>query len=130
MVTHLRVIRSSGGEQSVQRVVGRDDETRQVNQELAGDVEENEEEVDSDQAEDHVDLGDGGLTLQVVEDGVLGQLDDTAEWCKRFANSEESERFLQQNKEEPARENPPILMSQALEKSTEMQKSICQVFLT
>ena len=74
--THLRVIRSSGGEQSVQRVVGRDDETSQVNQELAGDVEENEEEVDADQAEDHVDLRDGGLTLQVVEDGVLGQLDN------------------------------------------------------
>lgn len=77
LVTHLRVIRSSGGEQSVQRVVGRDNETRQVDKELAGDVEEHQEEIDADQAEDHVDLGDGGLALQVVKDGVFGQLDDT-----------------------------------------------------
>lgn len=71
---YLSVINRSSGEESIERVVARDDETGQVDQKLAGDVEEDEEEVDADQTEDDVDLGDGGLTLEVVEDGVLGEL--------------------------------------------------------
>jgi len=43
--THLSVIGLGGAEQGVQRIVTRDDETGDVDQELASDVEEDEEEV-------------------------------------------------------------------------------------
>jgi hypothetical protein len=72
--TYLGVIGGAGGEQSIERVVGRDDETRQVDEEFTGDVEEDQEEVDANQTEDDIDLGDGALTLEVVEDRVLGEL--------------------------------------------------------
>ncbi len=41
---------------------------------MAGDVEEDQEGVDSSQAKDDVHLGDGSLALEVVEDRVLGEL--------------------------------------------------------
>ena len=62
------------GEQSLERVVTRDDEASKVDEELASDVEENEEEVEGTETEDDVDLGDGALLLKVVESRVLGQL--------------------------------------------------------
>lgn len=72
--TYLGVIRGTGREESLEGVVAGEEETGKVDEELASDVEEDKEEVDSDQAEDHVDLGDIGLTLKVVEDRVLGEL--------------------------------------------------------
>lgn len=62
------------GEQSLERVVTRDDEASKVDEELASDVEEDEEEVEGTETEDDVDLGDGALLLKVVEGRVLGQL--------------------------------------------------------
>lgn len=62
------------GEQSLERVVTRDDEASKVDKELASDVEEDEEEVEGTETEDDVDLGDGALLLKVVESRVLGQL--------------------------------------------------------
>lgn len=62
------------GEQSLERVVTRDDEASKVDKELASDVEEDEEEVEGTETEDDVDLGDGALLLKVVEGRVLGQL--------------------------------------------------------
>lgn len=58
----------------MKRVISRNQETGKVNQELAGNVEEDEEEVDSYETEDGVDLGDRGLSLEVVEKRVLGEL--------------------------------------------------------
>lgn len=58
----------------MKRVITRDQETGKVNQELASDVEEDEEKVDADKAEDGVDLGDGGLSFEVVEERVFGEL--------------------------------------------------------
>jgi len=55
-------------------VVGGEDETSQVDKQLAGDVEEDQEGVNSSQTKDDVHLGDGSLALEVVEDRVLGEL--------------------------------------------------------
>jgi hypothetical protein len=74
----LSVIDLAGGEQSVQGVVAGDDESSNVDKELASNVEEDEEEVEAGETEDSVGLGDGGLLLEVVEGGVLGELDDGA----------------------------------------------------
>jgi hypothetical protein len=68
------VIGLARGEQSLERVVAGDEETGKVDEELASDVEEDEEEVEGTETEDDVDLGDGALLLKVVEGRVLGQL--------------------------------------------------------
>lgn len=72
--SHLSVIRGSGGEESLKGVVAGQEETGKVDQEGASNVEENEEEVHSSQTQDHIDLGNRGLSLKVVEDRVLGKL--------------------------------------------------------
>jgi hypothetical protein len=72
--SHLSVIRGARSEEGLERVVTGEEETGEVNEELASDVEENEEEVDADQTQDDIDLGDVGLALQVVQNGVLGEL--------------------------------------------------------
>lgn len=58
----------------MKRVITRNQETGKVNQKLASNVEEDEEKVDPDKAEDGVDLGDGGLSFEIVEEGVFGEL--------------------------------------------------------
>jgi hypothetical protein len=62
------------GEQSLERVVAGNEEASKVDEELASNVEEDEEEVEGTETEDDVDLGDGALLLQVVEGRVFGQL--------------------------------------------------------
>lgn len=70
----LCVIGLAAAEKGLQGVVGRNGETGGVDQELAGNVKEDEEEVEGADAEDYVDLGDGGLLFERVELGVLGEL--------------------------------------------------------
>lgn len=70
----MSVVHLGCGEQSLQRVVARDDEAGNVGQELAAEVEDDEEEVQGDKTNDGVDLGDRGLLLEVVESRVLGEL--------------------------------------------------------
>lgn len=70
----LSIIDLARAEQRSQRVVAGDDEARDVNEELSGDVEEDEEEVEGSETEDSIDLGHGSLLLKVVEGGVLGKL--------------------------------------------------------
>lgn len=72
--TYLGVIDLAGAEEGGQRVVAGDDEAGNVDEELAGDVEEDEEKVQSAEAEHGVDLGHRRLLLEVVKRGVLGQL--------------------------------------------------------
>lgn len=72
--TYLSVIGSTGSKQGMKRVVAWDEETSKVDQELASDVEEDEEEVDANETQDDIDLRDGGLSLQVVQRGILGEL--------------------------------------------------------
>lgn len=42
---------------------------------MTADVEEDEEDIETDEAEEGVDLGNGGLALEVVEVGVFGELE-------------------------------------------------------
>lgn len=71
---YLSVVDFAGAEERIQRVVARNDETGNVDEELAGNVEEDEEEVQAGETENSIDLGDGGLLLEVVEGGVFGQI--------------------------------------------------------
>lgn len=70
----LSVIARLGGEESLERVVGRNNETSGVDEELSGNVEEDEEEVEGAETENDVDLGDVGLLLKLLQLRVLGQL--------------------------------------------------------
>lgn len=72
--SHLGVIRSARSEKGLERVVTGKKEASEVDEELASNVEEDKEEVDTDKTQDNVDLGDIGLTLQVVQNWVLGKL--------------------------------------------------------
>lgn len=81
--TYLSVIRSTRREEGLEGVVTGEEETGKVDEELASNVEEDQEEVDSNQAEDHIDLGDIGLTLKVVEDRVLGELSEKMSVSKK-----------------------------------------------
>lgn len=56
--SHLSVISRTRSKQGTKRVITGDQETGKVNQELAGNVKEDEEKVDADKAKDGVDLGD------------------------------------------------------------------------
>jgi len=70
----LSVIARFCGEQSLERVVGGDRKADGVDEEVGGDVEEDQEEVEGSKAKDDVDLGHIGLPLKVVEGRVLGEL--------------------------------------------------------
>lgn len=75
VVPYLSVIGFAGGEQRIQGIVGGDGEPGKVDEEFASDVEEHEEEVDSEKTEESVDLGDGGLLLEVDKRRILGKLE-------------------------------------------------------
>jgi hypothetical protein len=70
----LGVVGLGGGEEGVKRVEGRDDESSNIDEKLASDVEEDQGEVEDTKTKDDVDLGDAGLLLKLVELGVLGKL--------------------------------------------------------
>lgn len=70
----LAIIGLATGEEGAERVVGWDGKAGSVDQELAGNVKEDEEEVQGAEAKCDVDLGDAGLLLEVVEDGVFAEL--------------------------------------------------------
>jgi len=70
----LSIIHLACAEQCVQRIVSGDDEAGKVDQELASDVEEDQEAVDTGKAEEDIDFGNVRLLLEVIEDGVSGEL--------------------------------------------------------
>lgn len=70
----LRVIRLGRGKERVERVISGDDEAGNVGQELAPEVEDDEEEVQRYQTNHGIGLWNGSLPLEVVESGVLGEL--------------------------------------------------------
>lgn len=72
----LGIIGLVGREDSFERIVPGNDETSKVGKNLSSKVEENEEEVEADNTEDGVNLRDGCLLLEVVEDLVLGELQE------------------------------------------------------
>jgi hypothetical protein len=69
------------GKERSKRVVAGNDESSQVGQKLASEVEDNEEEVESAKADGSIGLGDTSLLLEVVKGGVLGKL--LCEWHHR-----------------------------------------------
>ena len=70
----LRIITLVRAEERFERVVSRDDEARDVNKEFAGDVKEDEEEVERAQAKYQVYFRYRGLLLEVVERRIAGKL--------------------------------------------------------
>lgn len=70
----LGVISLAAAEESFHGEVGWDRETGSVHEELACDIEEDQEEVQCAEAEDDIDLWDAGLLLEVVENGVSREL--------------------------------------------------------
>ena len=71
---YLSVIDLTCTEQSLERVISWNEEACKVHKEFAGNVEEDQEKVNSGEAEESVDLGHGSLLLKVVEHGILGEL--------------------------------------------------------
>jgi hypothetical protein len=73
-MTYLSIICGAGDEERMEGVIAWDNEAGDVDEELAGDVEEDQEEIGADQPEKGVGFGDGGLSLQLIKDGVFGKL--------------------------------------------------------
>jgi len=70
----LSIIGLATAKQCLEGVVSWQDEAGEVHEELAANVEEDEEKVESDKAEEDVDLGDIGLLLEIVEGRILAEL--------------------------------------------------------
>lgn len=70
----LSIINLAGGEEGVKGVVCWDDERSEVGEEGSAEVEEDEEEVESHNTEDRINLWNRGLLLEVVEDWVAREL--------------------------------------------------------
>lgn len=71
------------GEQGAQRVVARNHETGKVCEELATNVEDDQEKVESGNTDDGIGLGNTNLLLEVVQGGVFGEL------CTSYVSTEE-----------------------------------------
>ena len=65
--SYLSIVDFACAEQCLQRVISWDNKSCNIDEKLSGNVEENEEEVDSDQPEEGVYLGDGSLLLEIIE---------------------------------------------------------------
>ena len=70
----LGIICLACAEQGFHGVIPWNKEACKVDKEFSCDVEEDQEEVDSDEAEESIDLRHGGLLLEVVEHIILGKL--------------------------------------------------------
>lgn len=71
-VTYLSIINFASAEKRVQGVVAGNDEPSEVHEEFAGDVEEDEEEIDPNKAKEGIDLRYGCLLLEIVQGGIFG----------------------------------------------------------
>ena len=67
----MSIISFVRGEQSLHGVVSRNDKPGEVDEEFSGDVEEDEEEVESNKPEEDIDFGNGCLSLEIVEHRIL-----------------------------------------------------------
>jgi hypothetical protein len=70
----LSIICLVGSKQRTERIVSGDNEAGDVGQELAAEVEDDQEEVQGAEAKHSIGLGNRRLPLKVVESGVLGEL--------------------------------------------------------
>lgn len=70
----LGIINLASGEEGIEGVVCWDNKRSEVGEESSAEVEEDEEEVESHNTEDRINLWDGGLPLEVVKDWVAREL--------------------------------------------------------
>jgi hypothetical protein len=70
----LRIISLSWSEKRLERVISWNNESGEICQELASEVEKHEEEVKTDDSEEAIDLWNGCLLLEVVEKRILREL--------------------------------------------------------
>ena len=71
---YLSIIDLARTEKRIKGIISWNKESCKVHEEFAGDVEEDQEKVDSDEAEESVDLRYGCLLFKVVEHRILGEL--------------------------------------------------------
>ena len=72
--SHLSIIALAGREEGIHGIVSRDQKAGKVDKELARDVEEDEEEVNSSEAKEGIDFRHGCLLFKIVEHRILGEL--------------------------------------------------------
>lgn len=70
----LRVVSLANSEESLQGIVGWDDKTSKVGEELASKVEEDQEEIQEADTADNINLGDICLLLKVYEHRIFAKL--------------------------------------------------------
>lgn len=70
----MSVVNLARTEKSIKRIITRDDKSCDIYKEFAGDVEEDQEKVNCNQTEEHIDFRDRSLLLQVVEYWILRKL--------------------------------------------------------
>jgi len=70
----LSVVGRAGTEKRIERVVPRDDESSKVGEKLAAEIEDDQKEVQSREANNGVSLGNAGLLLEIGQGGVFGEL--------------------------------------------------------
>lgn len=75
MQTYLCIINLARTEKRIEGIVSGKEKTGKVDEKSAGNVEEDEEEVQAQESEDNVDLRNGGLLLEVVEGWILRELE-------------------------------------------------------
>lgn len=71
---YLGIIDCARTEQSFQGIVSWNKKSSKIHKKFAGNVEEDKEKVDADEAEKGVDLWHRSLLFEVVEHGIFGQL--------------------------------------------------------
>jgi hypothetical protein len=71
---YLNIICGASSEECMEGVITGDNEAGKIDEKLASNVEKHQEEIRPNQAQEGVDFGNRGLSLQVVEHGVFGKL--------------------------------------------------------
>jgi len=70
----LNIICGASSEECMEGVITGDNEAGKIDEKLASDVEKHQEEIRPNQTQEGVDFGNRGLSLQVVEHRVFGEL--------------------------------------------------------
>ena len=70
----LCIVRFADTEKCFQRIISGNDETSQINEKRPSNIEKDQEEVETDKAEEDINLRNTGLLLKIVESRILGQL--------------------------------------------------------
>ena len=72
--SYLSIIGLTSAEERFHGIVTGNDESRNIDEEFASNIEEDKKEVDADQSEESIDFWNRGLLLEVVEHRILRKL--------------------------------------------------------